>query len=200
MLPVVLVIVALSTFMAVGRWYLVRGKIRTLERLKRESDAEIERRLRLILDTCNGSIVEGPALQTPHGKLALIASKAPESYLIDTAKFTAPVRGERQLAVVRVEDVRKVMAKGLKAVIPQDEEIAQSYAVLGSDTSYGRPFTKPGFIDRLRRLDEAVKGRCRLMVVRGSATVLLTRGLASPEELKAFYDGCVEIVSAVKQP
>lgn len=200
LLPVVLVIVALSAFAAIGRWYLVRGKVRSLERLKRESEAEIERRLRSIPDAYNGSIVAGPALETLHGTLSLLASKAPESYLIDTAKFTAAVPGDKQLVVVRVEDLKKVMAKGLKAVIPEDPDIAQTYAILASDADHGKPFARPAFIGRLRSLDQAVKGRCRLTVVRGTATLLLNRGLAKPEEIQAFFDGCVDVVAAVKQP
>jgi len=152
LLPVVLVIVALSAFAAIGRWYLAKGKVSSLERLKRESDAEIERRLRSILDAHSGSIVGGPALETPNGTLALLASKAPESYLIDVAKFTVAVPGEKQLVVVRVEDLKKVMVKGLQAVIPEDEDIAQTYAVLSSDPDYGKAFAKHAFIERLRRL------------------------------------------------
>jgi hypothetical protein len=57
----------------------------------------------------------------------------------------------------------------------------------------------PQVLGRLKALDAAVRGRCRLTLARGTATVWLGRGLSSPEELRAFYEGCADLMAMLRE-
>lgn len=184
---------------AIGGWYLVRGKNRSIVRLQGQVVGDVRKRLEAMAAKIGGTVTAEPSLDTVFGKVTLFASKAPESFVIDTAKFTAPVSPLFQLTIVRVEDARKVVAtKGLIALKSAEPQDQQTHLFFASDEAFGRRCMEPAFVDLLRALDQGVKGRCRVLLAKGMLTVLVTRGLAKPEELEAFYAGCRDVAGAVR--
>src|SRR5437667_9176699 len=89
--------VAVGLVIIIGGAFLMRGLFAKLGQAKGFDEAqeqihgEIRSRLESIASEVGGTIVEGPALQSGAGKLALVATGAPESHAIDLAKFTAPL-------------------------------------------------------------------------------------------------------------
>jgi len=200
MLIAVLIVVCVIAITASLRVTMARPSVKAANQMASDVEDEIEKRLRSIPAAHNGSIVAGPALETLQGKLVLAASKAPKSFVVDCARFSAPVPGTQQLTVARVEEAKKIIStKGLKALTPEDPELAKSYLFWAMDETLGRRCMEPAFVDILRRMDEAVRGRCRLTLARGTATVWLERGLAKPEEIAAFYDGSVALIAALRE-
>jgi hypothetical protein len=200
MLLVVLVIASVSAMSALGRWWLVRSRAQAMNVIQREVETDIEQRLKSIPAAYNGSVVPGPALETLQGKLSLSASKAPQSWVIDSSKFTVSIPTTLQLTVARVEDAKKIIStKGLRKLIPEDSELAKSHLFFATDEAFGRRCMEPSFVDLLRTMDAGVRGRCRLTLARGTATVWLERGLSKTEELTAFYDGSVALMVALRE-
>lgn len=200
MVIAVLVIVCVVALAASLRVTMARPGARAVDRMAGEVEDDIELRLRSIPAARNGSIVAGPALETLHGKLTLAASKAPKSFVVDSARFSASVPGTQQVTVARVEDAKKIIStKGLKPLTPEDPELAKSYLFWATDEAVGRRCMEPAFVDLLRQMDAAVRGRCRLTLARGTATVWLERGLSKPEEIAAFYDGSVALIAALRE-
>jgi hypothetical protein len=56
---------------------------------------------------------------------------------------------------------------------------------------------EPEFVDALRALDCGIMGRCRIVMTKGTLTIGLARGLANPEELLAFCQGCAAVASSI---
>lgn len=176
------------------------GRVRSVTKLNTSVDDEVERRLEPLAAEVGGAIVSGPALKSPHGMLVLYASKAPKEFVIDATKFSSTVPGTQQITIARVEDDKKVIStKGLTKLTPEDPELAASHLFFASDEAFARRCMEPKFAGRLKALDAAVRGRCRLTLARGNATVWLGRGLSSPEELRAFYDGCADLMAMLRE-
>ena len=184
----------------IGAFALKWSKIRTVNKMDSSTDDEVERRLEPLAAEVGGTIVDGPGLKTPHGMLVLYASKAPKEFVIDSTKFSSTVPGTQQLTIARVEDAKKVIStKGQTKMTPEDPELAASHLYFASDEAFGRRCMEPTFAGRLKALDAAVRGRCRITLARGNATVWLGRGLSSPEELRAFYDGCADLMAMLRE-
>jgi hypothetical protein len=195
MLLVIFVMVAIP---AIGGWYLLRGKYRSFNRLQDQVTDDVRKRLQSIAAEVGGTLTAEPSLDVPAGKVTLHASKAPESFVIDTAKFVASTRVPHQLTIVRVEDARKVVStKGmiaLKSAEPQDQ---QTHLFFASDEGFGRRCMEPEVVEALRTLDRGVRSRCRVMLANGTLTIVAARGLSKPEELVAFTQGCAAVVSRI---
>lgn len=195
-----LVIVILVAIPAIGGWYLVRGRNRSLRTLQSKIQDDVRQRLESIASEVGGSLTAEPALETLLGKLTLFASKAPESFVIDTAKFVAATRAPQQLTIVRVEDAKKVLStKGLIALKSADPKDQETHLFFASDEAFGRRCMEPEFLDALRTLDRGVKARGRVMLAKGTLTIMVARGLSKPEELTAFYQGCATIVHRLSE-
>jgi len=176
------------------------GRVRSVQKLDTGADAEVERRLEPLAAEVGGQLIDGPALKTDHGMLVMYASKAPKDFVIDSTKFTSAVPGTQQVTIARVEDAKKVIAtKGLQKLTPEDPELAKSHLYFASDEAFGRRCMDATFMGRLKALDAAVRGRCRITLARGTATVWLGRGLSAPEELRAFYDGSADLMAMLRE-
>ncbi len=174
----------LALFPVAGGFYLMRGRVKSLNNLQKSVENDVQKRLMLIAGSVNGNIVDGPALETLRGRMMLLASQAPANLVIDLAKFTGPVSTPGALTVVRVEDAKKVIAtKGLRPVT-LDPALAESHRAFASDEEQGRKWMNADLAGKLKALDAAVRGRTRLQVLKA-------------EELKAFYDGCVAVLDSL---
>jgi hypothetical protein len=175
------------------------GQAKGYEVAHEQIRGEIVGRLEAIASQVGGTIVEGPALQTPQGRLTLVASAAPKSLAIDVVKFTAALGVKAQLTLLPVQDEAKALVtKNLHPVTPEDPAVAAEYKLLASDDAFGRKVAAPPLIGRMKELDQAVGGRSRLQIAPSGATVLVARTLSRPEELKAFYDRSVAVIECLK--
>jgi hypothetical protein len=182
----------------IGGYYLTRGKAKSLDRLQQQVEGDIRNRLESIATSVGGSVIEGPVLETARGQLALAASKAPASMVIDVAKFSAKTALEGALIVVRTEDAKKVIVtKNLRPVPLKDPEIARRYLALASDETLGGRWVSPEFAEKLQALEASVRARCRLQLSHGQVTIQAFRGMAKPDELKAFYDRSLAVIDAL---
>ena len=173
---------------------------RSLERARGQAEEDILRRLQSVSSALGGSIVPGPALLTPSGRLALLATRAPQVAEIDVAKFTVTLASPHALTLIPVQDAAKALqSKNLRAVQPDDPGVAADYRVLASDEAFGRRVATPELVGRLRELDKAVNARSRLQVAPHGATVLVERGLERPEDLKAFHDGSASVIEGFRK-
>jgi hypothetical protein len=189
----------LAVIPIIGGYYLTRGKAKSLDRLQDQVEGDVRRRLESIAAAVGGRVIDGPALETPRGQMALLASKAPASMVIDLARFSARTALEGALTVVRVEDARKIIAtKNLRPVPLKDPAIAQRYVALASDETQGARRVSPAFTEKLQALETSARARCRLQVAHGLITIQAFRGMAKPEELKAFYEGSLAAVDALE--
>ena len=193
------VLVVILVFVAIG-FSKKMAPARSLERQGGQAEGDILGRLQAASSMLGGSIVQGPALQTPSGRLTLLATRAPQVVEIDVAKFTVPLTSPHALTVIPVQDAAKAIhSRTLRPVQPEDPGVAAEYAVLSSDEAFGRKVATPDLVRRLRDLDQAVKGRARLQVAPHGATVLVERGLEKPEELKAFHDASAAVVQEFRR-
>jgi len=192
------ILVCMIVVPAIGGFYLSRGKAKTLARLKAKLTADIRNRLTSIAREVGGSVSEGAVLDTARGKMSLVASKAPESYVVDLAKFVGKTDLSGAVTVVRREDASKVIAtRNLRVLEPKDPMMAEHYHVLVSDVEEGQRWATAKLAEKLRALETGVRARCRVQVAGGTATVFVFRNLAKAEELKAFYDGAVGVIDAL---
>ena len=102
-----IILVLMITFPALGGYYVVRGRAKSLDRLKTQVEDDMRNRLMLISQDVMGNIIDGPGLETLKGQMSVAASKAPASMVIDVAKFTAKVPLDGALTVVRVGTPRR---------------------------------------------------------------------------------------------
>jgi hypothetical protein len=173
---------------------------RSFERAGGLAGEDILKRLQSAAFALGGSIVRGPALETPSGRLALLATRAPQVAEIDVAKFTVTLTSPHALTVIPVQDAAKALqAKNLRAVQPDDPGVAADYKVFASDEAFARKVATPGLVGRLRELDKAVNARARLQVAPHGATVLVERGLDRPEDLKVFHDGSAAVIEEFRR-
>jgi len=191
-----LILVCMIVFPAIGGYYVVRGKVKSLDRLKDQVDEDMRKRL-MSMDIL-GNIVDGPAFETLRGQMSLVASKAPAVMVIDVAKFSAKTTLEGSLTVVRVEDAKKVIATKNLRPIALDPAAAERYQALATDEALGRRCVNADFVEKLRALETNVRARARFQMVNGSVTILAFRGLAKPDELRAFYNGAVGVLDALE--
>ncbi len=166
--------------------------------LKEVFDEEVRRRLMLISGALNGNIIDGPAIETLRGRLYLQASGAPMDLDIDLVKFSAPTGIKGSLTVVRIEDLKKVIATKSLRRIGLDPAIAERYAAFASDESKGRRWLSPEVVEKLRALETAVRARARIQMANGTLSILAFRGLAKTDELRAFYEGAVAVADALE--
>jgi hypothetical protein len=198
MLIILAVIAVMGGFMTVGAVYLKVAKIRSLDRLAHDVEADVRGRLGSIADSVGGRIVEGPALKSPAGWLTLLASQAPKNLVIDVTKFTAAVGTSQLLTIAGVADAKKIIqTKNMHPVKVDDPEIGKTHLVLSSDESFARAVVTSKLIGQIQALDHAVRARTRLQMAGGRAVILATRGLSKPEEIKAFHDGCAEVIGVL---
>lgn len=190
------VIIAVPT---IGGFLLMRGKLGTINRLQADAENKVRARLELVAGDLAGTIVAGPALETPRGKLELYASKAPKDTVVDVTKFSTPVPATLRLVVVRVEDAGKVPTKGLRPVVLSDPEASAAYRVLASDPEVAGRLFSADAARKLRSVEEGARGRARLRLVHGTATVTLTRGLSEAAELREFFNGCSALMDDLKK-
>ena len=188
------VIIGVLLAAVVGVFLIKQAKARSLGRPQAEATDKAKERLELVAAELGGTIVEGPALQTPRGRLELYASKAPKSSVIDVAKYSAPVPGDLQLIVMRAEDAAKVATKGLQPVPLADP----AYQAFASDPAAGTKRFSPDALAKFQALEKAARGAARLRLVHGTATVTVARGLAEAAELRDFFNGCAALVDDLK--
>jgi len=183
-----------------GGIYLARGKARTLRRLESGVGADIRNRLSALGREVQGELSpDGRSLTTPKGVMTLVASKAPESFVIDTTKFAGKTSLEGALTIVRKEDAAKVIAtKTLQVLTPKDPKVGERYYVLVSDLEQGQRWANAKLADSLESLEKSVRAKIRLQVVHATATLIVFRGLAKPDELKAFYDAAVMVLDVLE--
>jgi hypothetical protein len=194
-----LILVVLAVIPILGGTMLMIGKSKSIERLNTRADAEIRARLLSIAADAGGSIVDGPALETPKGRLMLVASGAPKNVAIDIAKFTAPLPGRHSLSLVPVADAAKaIRSRQMRPVTLKDPEAASTYAVFSTDEAFALAIANPELVVKLRELDRVVKIRARVQIAPNGITIVAMRGLAKPAELKAFYDECVDVVECIR--
>ena len=189
-------VVILILIPLIGAAFLAIGKAKSLKRLESQAGDEVRRRLESIASDVGGTVVEGPALETEKGSLSLIAS-SPKSRVIDVARFTSNLSTAHQLLVVAVQDAGKAPTRGLREVTPDDPAVAFTYKVFATDEAWARSVVNSKLAERLRAVDAVVRARSRLQIARGKATITAVRGLAKPEELRAFYDSCVAVVDCI---
>jgi len=116
--------------------------------------------------------------------------------VIDVAKFAAPIRTHHLLTVVSLPDAGKVIQnKNLHRVKPDDPEIAKEYAVFSSDEAWARAAVTSKLISRMEAVNRGVRARLRVQVAGGKAVLVALRGLADPDELRSFHDGCAGVLS-----
>lgn len=173
---------------------------RELDKGSLEAQGEIARRLQSVAPALGGTFVDGPALQTAKGKLAMLATKAPQDPAINVTKMTVTLTSPHALTVIPVEDAAKaVHAKSVHPVDGLDAGVAAAFKVFSSDADFGRRVATVELADRLRELAKSTGARPRLQVALHSATVLIERGLDKPEELQAFHDGSHAVVAAFQK-
>jgi hypothetical protein len=193
------VLVILLFYIGMQFWKRL-GRARSIDRAGDESLGSILRRLESVVSLLGGSMVEGPALQTPKGRLALLATRAPQEPAIDVTKFTVALSSPFAVTVIPSADAAKALqTKTLRAVELADPAIAAAYKVLASDADFGRRIATPDLVGRLQALDRSVQARARLQVALHGATVLVERDLERPEELKAFHDGSVSVIEEFRR-
>lgn len=197
-LRMMLVIAVLVAIPVLGGLYLAIGKTRSMDRIRREAEDDVVRRLDSISSTVGGRLVEGPALETPDGLLELLASRAPQIMAIDLAKFTTMLDTSHSLIMVVIPDAGKVPARGLQPVTPDDPSISAVYRISASDDAWARSVVNSKLVDALREVDRVTRARARLVVIKGKMTVQAQRGLAKTEEIQAFYDSCIAVVNALR--
>ena len=192
-------IVAIITIPAIVGFFLVRGKLTSINRRHRQLEYEIRSRLQSIASEVEGELIAGPELRTRRGRLVLLASKAPEIMTIDVAKFTAPLDSPGQLTVVPIQDAKKVIhTRALRPLAMNDPAIDSVYAILASDEALARRLVTPALIEKLQALDRSAKLRSRLQISPSGATLLAARGLAEAHELKAFHEVCADVVDVLR--
>ena len=131
--------------------------------------------------------------------MMLIASRAPQSMVVDLVKFTGPLATPHLLTILLMQDAAKAIAnKNLKPVKPDDPAIAASWKLLASDEAFARAAVTREVIRHLEELNRFARVRARVQVAGGNMTVTATRGLSKPEELKAFHDGSVAILGCLR--
>jgi hypothetical protein len=178
----------------VGAFVLKQAKARSFKRLEAEAQGKAVERLNGVVQELGGKIVDGPALEAPRGRLELYASKAPKETVIDVTKFSAPVPGDLQLVVMRSEDAAKVAVKGLQPVPLADP----AYKAFSSNVDLAGRLFNPKVLTQFVAMEAATRGRVRLRLVNGTLTFTLTRGLAKADELRDFFNGCADLVDALK--
>src|SRR5262249_43398428 len=138
----------------IGGYYLTRGKAKSHQRLQHQVGDDVRGRLQSIAGAVGGRVIDGPALETARGQLALLASKAPAVMVIDVAKFSAKSALEGALTVVRVEDAKKIIAtKNLRPVPLKDPAVAQRYVALASDETLGSRWVSAELAEKLQALE-----------------------------------------------
>ena len=134
-----LVLFVLGAMSAIGGWYLARGRARTSPAPGAQVQAELRQRLQSIASEVGDTLTAEPALEMPSGRVTLYASKARESFVIDTAEFVASIPSPFQMTVVRVEDGRNIVSSqgmiALKSAEPQDQE---THLFFASGEAFGR--------------------------------------------------------------
>lgn len=194
-----IILLCIAVVPVLGGYYLIRGKAKSLDRLKNQVDGDVAKRLDSIAEAVGGSVIDGPALEVLRGQMSLIASKAPSSMVIDVAKFSGKTVLPGSLTVVRVEDAKKVMAtKNLKVLA--EHPFSARYHVLVSDEVQERVWKSSGIAAALEALETGVRARCRLQVVHGTATIHAFRGMAKADELLAFCKGAIAVLDALDTP
>lgn len=189
-----LILLLLVAVPVLGAFLLAVGKLRSVDRLKGSVENDVRLRLESIVHEVGGNVVDGPALETLKGRMTLVATRAPQSMVIDLAKFVAPVSAPLLLTVVAVQDAAKVTAtKNLRPVIPDDPAIAATYKVLSSDEGWARSVVIPPFVEKLKALEAVVRARPRVQMAGQKIVISAARGLAKPGELKGFHDSCAAI-------
>ena len=196
MILVILVLVAMS---AAGGAYLKFGRARSLDRLQRDVEDDVRRRLESVAAEVGGRIAEGPSLRSGDGVMMLQASRAPESMVIDLVKFSGPLATPQLLTILPMQDAAKAIAnRNLKPVKPDDPAIAAAWKILASDEAFARAAVTRELIRHLEELNRFARVRARVQVAGRSMTVTATRGLSKPEELKAFHDSSVAILGCLR--
>jgi hypothetical protein len=195
-----LLIGAIVIILAVGLYFRGRtARAREYDRLREQADLEILQRLEAVAAQVGGTVVDGTVLQTPAGRLVLVATRAPKHPEVDVAKFIAPLAVKQQLTLIPVQDAAKALqTKNLRPVTPDDPAVAADYKLLASDDAFGRKVAAPPLIQKMRDLDKAVGSRSRLHLAPSGATVLVARGLSDPKDLKAFYEGSVAVLECLR--
>ena len=178
-----------------GAFFYKQAKVRSMNRQQAEAVDKAKERLSLVAGELGGKIVDGPALETPRGRLEAYASRAPKSTVIDVTKFSAPMPGDLQLIVMRAEDAAKVPTKGLQPVPVADP----AYRAFASDPAAGGKRFSPEALAKFQAVEKAARGSARLRVVHGTATVTVARGLADAAELREFFNGCAALVEDLKK-
>ena len=187
----ILVIIAVPI---VGFFLMKQAKVRSFKRQEAEAGDKARERLSLVSGELDGKIVDGPALETPRGRLEVYASRAPKSSVIDVTKFSAPVPGDLQLVVMRAEDAAKVATKGLKPVALPDPD----YQAFASDPEAGGKRFTAEALAKFQAIEKAARGSARFRLIHGTATVTLARGLSETVELREFFNGCAALVDDLK--
>jgi hypothetical protein len=191
---VVYVIFGILAAVIIGIFLFKQSKVLSLKRQEAEAGDKARERLSAVAGELGGKIVDGPALETPRGRLEAYASRAPKSSVIDVTKFSAPVPGDLQLIVMRAEDAAKVATKGLQPVPLADP----AYQAFASDPAAGTKRFSPDALAKFQALEKAARGAARLRLVHGTATVTVARGLADAAELRDFFNGCAALIDDLK--
>jgi len=197
MLALILVLVIVP---AIGGFYFVRGKARSLKRLEATVAGDIQNRLAAAGRLVEGTVsVDGRSLETKRGVVTLAASKAPESFVIDLTKFAGKTALRGALTIVRKEDAATVTAsKSLQILYSKDPTVAARYHVLVSDVEEGQRWATSKLTDALEGVEAAVRTKIRLQVAHATATVIVFRGLSKADELKAFHDAAVRVLEELE--
>jgi hypothetical protein len=197
--------IAFAVF-AIILYFLLRAFLKkwkqtqALDRGGSQAQGEIAARLHSVSEALGGRLVEGPALETSKGKLALLATRAPQDPAIDVTKLTIPLQSPYAVTVIPIEDAAKALqTKSLHPVDGIDPSVAAAFKVLSSDADFGRRVAVPELVDRLRELAKVVQARARLQVAPSGATVLVERGMTTPKELQGFHDGAALVVEAFRK-
>lgn len=177
-----------------GAFFYKQAKVRAIKRQEAEASGKAKERLSVVAGDLGGRIVDGPALETPKGRLEVYASQAPKNNVIDVTKFSAPVPRDLQLVVLRSEDAAKVAVKGLQPV-PLS---GPAYSAFSSDVELAARLFNGEVLKKFESMEAAARGRARLRLVHGTATFTLARGLAKADELRDFFNGCAAIVDDLK--
>jgi hypothetical protein len=196
---VILVILVLMGMTAAGGLYLKLGRARSIRRLERDVEDDIRRRLESVAAEVGGRVAEGPSLRSADGVMMLIASRAPQSLVVDLVKFTGPVATPHLLTLLPMRDAAKAIAhRNLKPVTPVDPSIAATWKVLSSDDGFARAAVTRELIRHLEELNRFARVRARVQVAGEAMTITALRGLSTPEELKAFHDGSVAVLGCLR--
>src|SRR6185503_9776525 len=110
-----------------------------------------------------GTILDGRTLETSRGRMVLAASKAPESFVIDLAKFVGKTSLKGSMTVVRRSDASTVLAtRSMMVLTPRDPQVAERFHILVSDVEEGQRWAGAKLCDGLRALETGVRARCRV--------------------------------------